>query len=54
MKSLVTVAQCRNREVREYANNINFWKDLLANARYDRSLITIIDFGMCKTIKDEG
>ena len=54
MKSLVTVAQCRSKEMREYAHNATFWKDVMTNARYDKSLVTIIDFGMCKTIKDEG
>lgn len=52
VKSLTTVAQCHSRGVRQFAHDKIFWQGILMNAKINDSLISIIDYGLCKEVKD--
>ena len=51
---MTTVSQNHTRGVRQYARDKKFWENILRSARIEDSLISVIDYGLCKEIKDEG
>lgn len=54
MKSLIAVAQLQPKALKEYSNNHEFWKNVLFNSQINDSLISTIDYGLCKEVRDEG
>lgn len=54
MKSLIAVAQLQPKALKEYSNNREFWKNVLFNSQINDSLISTIDYGLCKEVRDEG
>ena len=54
IKSLNTVSQCYSRGIRGWAHERSFWEVLIKNSRIDDSLITTIDYGVCKEVRDDG
>ena len=54
VKSMTTVSQNHSKGVRQYARDKGFWDNIFRSARIDDKLITVIDYGLCKEIKDEG
>ena len=54
IKSMTTVTQNHSRGVRLWSRDKQFWDSILRSARIDDKLITVIDYGLCKEIKDEG
>ena len=54
VKSVIAVGQSFSRGIRQWAHDPQFWQRCLSNAKINESLISIIDYGLCKETKDEG
>jgi hypothetical protein len=54
VKSLIAVSQLQPKTLKEYSNNREFWKNVLFNSQINDSLISTIDYGLCKEVRDEG
>ena len=50
VKSMTTVSQNHTRGVRQYARDKKFWENILRSARIEDSLISVIDYGLCKSV----
>ena len=54
VKSVTAVGQSFSRGIRNCAHDQQFWHRCFCNAKINDSLISIIDYGLCKETKDEG
>jgi len=54
IKSLVNVGQLFVKGLQKHVHNNNFWKVLISNCTINNNLIVVIDYGICKEIRDEG
>jgi hypothetical protein len=54
VKSLIAVAQLHIKSLKEYANDREFWKHVILNSQIHDELIVVIDYGLCKEVRDEG
>ena len=54
IRSMNTVSQSHSRGVRSHSRDKKFWENILRNSRIEDSLITVIDYGVCKEVKDEA
>jgi hypothetical protein len=54
IKSLVNVGQLYIKGLTHYVHEGKFWKVLINNCTINNSLIVVIDYGICKEVRDEG
>lgn len=54
MKSLIAVAQLHPKTLKDYSSNRDFWKAVVFNSHINDDLISNIDYGLCKEVRDEG
>jgi hypothetical protein len=51
---LIAVAQLHIKGFKEFTHDIEFWKNALLNSQIHDELIVVIDYGLCKEVRDEG
>ena len=54
MKSLFSLAQTHCHLLKRYEKDANFWRAVIDNCQINDKLIEIIDYGVCKEVRDEG
>lgn len=54
VKSMGAVAQFYPQGLRHLSTEKWFWESILHNSRIDKSLIVVIDYGLCKEVRDLG
>jgi len=54
VKSLIAVGQCYVKGIKHAAKERVFWISLAQNSKINEKLIVIIDYGLCKEIRDDG
>jgi len=48
------VGQSYLKGLKQYAHEDAFWKSIISNCRINDALIVIIDYGICKEVRDDG
>lgn len=54
VKSLMAVGQNYLKGAKREASEKPFWESLIRNCRIDDGLIVVIDYGLCKEVRDDG
>lgn len=52
MKSLIAVAQVHIKGLKEFTHDKAFWKTVILNSQIHDELIVVIDYGLCKEVRD--
>jgi hypothetical protein len=54
VKSMSSVAQFYPRGVKHESSEHWYWESIIKNSKIEDKLIVVIDYGLCKEIRDEG
>ena len=54
VKSLFSLAQNHPESLKRYSHEGPFWRTIVNNCLVNDKLISVIDYGVCKEVRDEG